>query len=301
VVEVPQIKGFFVVRYDILRPGRVSVIVAPCDRGAMLGRCLESIFYKTAHPDYEVILPETAAPEVTEVVLKWQRAEPGRLRIVPLAAPTAPPTPSRSWARAVDGRYLLLLSGETTVTTEDWMTAMVEQAQRPSIGAVGALLLHRDGSIRHAGAVLGRGGEVAHSHRGLPASTVGYAGQVVSVNNYLAVSGACLMCRRDLFLELGPPGEGVADGQWDVDFCLRLFEKGYWNVHLPHVRLFQGGREARVATGAEKAAVPARESDCISSRWPRYEERDPCYSPHLTRRDEDYGMRVVVDGIVLKP
>jgi GT2 family glycosyltransferase len=281
----------------------VSVMVTVSDRGAGLDRCLESIFYKTAHPDYEVIVLEDTLAETKarDAVLKWRRMEPDRLRILSLESATDPATPSKRWAEAVSGPYLLLLSGSTAVITEDWMTAMVEQAQRPSIGAVGALLLHRDGSIRHAGAVLGRAGAVAHSHRGLPANTVGYAGQVVSVNNYLAVSGASLMCRRALFVELGPSAAGSPDEQWDVDFCLKLFERGLWNVHLPHVRLYHDGSEVPAVTASSDATLSTPAPGHIRSRWPTYQDHDPCYSPHLTRRYEDYRMRVLLDGRVLEP
>jgi glycosyltransferase involved in cell wall biosynthesis len=291
VLEVPEIKGFYIVRYEILRPGRVSVVLNLEESGAGLDRCLESIFTKTHYPDYEVVLPQNATPEpaAAEVIRRWRHQEPQRFRITSPTAGSA----GGVWAELARGPYVLLLSSATTVLDDDWMTAMVEQAQRPSIGAVGALLLDPDGSIHHAGTILGRGAEVGHSHRGEPATTVGYAGQVVAVSNYLAVSGACLMGRRELFVELGPSVDAFADEHWDIELCLTLFERGYWNVYLPHVRLHLHPPSADTRGRRAASAAPGR--------WPKYEHYDPCYSPHLTRRHEDFRMRLEVRGHVLAP
>lgn len=110
---------------------------------------------------------------------------------------------------------------------------MVEQAQRPSIGAVGATLLYPDNTIQHAGVVLGIGGVAGHSHKFYPKDAIGYFAQLQTVNNYSAVTAACLLCRREVFDAVDGFEESLSVAFNDVDFCLKMIEKGYRNVCLP--------------------------------------------------------------------
>ena len=115
------------------------------------------------------------------------------------------------------GNYLLFLNNDTEIKTCDWLEAMVEQVQREKIGAVGALLLYPDNTIQHAGVVLGIRSVADHSHRGFSPTDAGYKGQIISVNNYSAVTGACLMCRREVFEKVGGFDEELAVAFNDVD------------------------------------------------------------------------------------
>lgn len=97
----------------------------------------------------------------------------------------------------------MFLNNDTEVVTPDWIDAMLEQAQRPSIGAVGALLLYPDDTIQHAGVVAGVGGVAGHSHKHYKYGSHGYFNHINTVNNFSAVTAACLMCRRNVFEEVG--------------------------------------------------------------------------------------------------
>ena len=104
---------------------------------------------------------------------------------------------------------------------------MVEQVQRSSIGAVGARLLYPDNTIQHAGVVIGIGGVAGHSHKHFPGEDMGYFRAIQTINNYLAVTGACLMCRRDVFDSVQGFEEELSVAFNDVDFCLKIAELGY--------------------------------------------------------------------------
>jgi O-antigen biosynthesis protein len=179
------------------------------------------------------------------------------------------------------------------VITPDWVEAMVEQAQRPSIGAVGALLLYPDHTIQHAGVVLGIGGIAGHSHKYYPMGEAGYFSQLVSVNNYAAVTAACLMCRRAVFEQAGGFDESLAVAFNDVDLCLRMGQLGYRNISLPHVVLYHHESKTR---GAENTLTKQRrfqqELKIMQQRWQDVLPSDPCYSPHLTLEREDYSLKV---------
>jgi GT2 family glycosyltransferase len=191
------------------------------------------------------------------------------------------------------GEYLLLLNNDTEALSEGWIEAMVEQAQRPSIGAVGALLLYPDDTIQHAGVVIGMLGLAGHGHKNLPATHPGYVGLLRSVQNYSAVTGACLMTRRSVFDEVGGLDESLAIAFNDVDLCLKMCQAGYRNVFLPHVRLYHHESRSRgTEDTSEKKSRFKNEINLMRSRWSAYIANDPCFNPNLTLTTEDFGLRI---------
>jgi len=189
--------------------------------------------------------------------------------------------------------YLLFLNNDTEVIDGDWITAMLEQAQRESIGAVGVTLLYPDDTIQHAGVVLGIGGVAGHSHKTFPHGSGGYVAQLKTINNYSAVTAACLMCRREAFEAIGGFEPRLQIAFNDVDFCLKLTEKGYRNVHLPHVVLYHYESKSRgLEDTIEKQIRFKGEVDYMRDRWGEILDNDPCYSQNLTRVTEDWAIRI---------
>ena len=295
VERVPGELGFYLTRYALKATPRISIIIPSRNHGGMLHRALDSLFSRTDYSNFEVVVVDNGSTEAraNEVLADWSRREPKRYRVAPLDIAFNFSTLCNHGVDKASGEVLLFLNNDIEVIDSDWLTAMLEQAQRPSIGAVGARLFYEDGSIQHAGAILGLGGLAAHSHRGAPATSPGYMHQVWTINNYSSVAGACLMCRRAVFEEAGRFDEALPGDYEDVDLCLKLVRRGYRNVYLPHVRLFHyeaatRGRDyvARDPEGRERAMKLMR------NRWPEVIAHDPCYSPHLTRDREDYGLRI---------
>jgi GT2 family glycosyltransferase len=188
---------------------------------------------------------------------------------------------------------LLFLNNDTEVITLDWLDAMVEQAQRQGIGAVGALLLYPDDTIQHAGVTAGVGGVAGHSHKYFHAYADGYFSQIQTVNNYSAVTAACLMCRRHVFEEIGGFEEELSVAFNDVDLCFKMIEKGYRNVYLPHVQLYHYESKSRGYDNTyERQARFLKEITYMQNRWKDLLEHDSCYSPHLTRKYENFSIRL---------
>lgn len=294
VVPVGPVPGFYNIRYRIRKSGMISIIIPSKDHAALLGRCLESIFSKSTYRHFEIILVDNGSTqnEALSLLDEWSRKEPQRFKTLRLDVPFNFSYLCNQGVALASGEYLLFLNNDTEVISEDWLEAMLEQAQRPSIGAVGALLFYENGCIQHAGAILGLGGVAAHSHRGLPGDSLGYAGQVITTNNYLSVAATCLMCRREVFEEVGPFDEELPGDYEDVDLCLKMHERGYRNVSLPHVKLYHYESFTRGKDYAKKDPIQQKRSvEIIRSRWRKYIEHDPCYSPHLTRAAEDYRVR----------
>jgi GT2 family glycosyltransferase len=262
--------------------------------GETLDQCLTSIFSKTTYPNYEVIVIDNGSTEekLAEVIAQWQEKEPKKFKCYPLDIPFNFSAINNYAVNQAQGDYLLFLNNDTQVITPDWIEAMVEQAQRSSIGAVGGLLLYPDDTIQHAGIILGLGGIGSHSHKHFPRTTPGFFGHVISIGNVSAVTGACLMCRRELFEMVGGFDQELSVAYNDVDLCLKMVAKGYRNVYLPHVVLYHYESKSRgYEDTPEKQSRWQKEAQLLYSRWQKFIDNDPCYSPNLTRDREDYTIR----------
>jgi GT2 family glycosyltransferase len=285
--------GTYVVRYEIRDAQKVSVIIPTRDHREDVDRCLGSIFNEPRYPNFEVLLVDNGSsdPASLETFRQWTERD-SRVRVLRYDVPFNFSRINNYAANASTGKYLLFLNNDTEVVTPDWMEAMVEQAQRPSIGAVGALLLYPDRTIQHAGAVIGIGVVAGHSHKYFPADAPGYFNVIKAVNNYSAVTAACMMVRRDAFERVGGFDEELAVAFNDIDFCLKLRESGLRNVYLPHVVLVHFESKSRGHENSlEKLTRFEGEKQLMLARWKTASTVDPHYSPHLTVEAENYAIR----------
>lgn len=293
VLQALGLNNHHIIRYKIKDYDLVSIIIPTKDLGDILDQCLTSVFEKTTYPNYEVILIDNNSEEeyTQEIIAKWQKKEPQRFRSHAYHIPFNYSKINNYAVSLAKGDYLLFLNNDIEVTTPDWIEAMVEQAQRPSIGAVGALLLYPDDTIQHAGVVVGLGGVAGHSHKYYPIDSPGYFSQLFTINNYSAVTAACLMCRRDVFIEIGGFEEKMAVAFNDVDLCLKMIDRGYNNLCLPHVVLYHHESKSRGHENTpEKQARFLQEINYMRYTWKKYIDYDPCYSINLTLDREDYGI-----------
>ncbi|MGG6294561.1 glycosyltransferase [Leptolyngbya sp. AN02str] len=293
VITTPN--NHYLIRYDIKTCDRVSIIIPTRDLGAVLDRCLISIFTKTTYPNFEVVLVDngTTEEEALNVFQKWKTKEPERFQVFTNDIPFNYSKLNNFGVEKATGQYLLFLNNDTEVIHSDWLEAMVEQAQRPSIGAVGPLLLYPDDTVQHAGVIAGIGGVAGHSHKYHPGDSPGYFDQIQTINNYSALTAACLMCRRSVFEEVGGFEEALKVAFNDIDFCFKLIEKGYQNVYLPHVVLYHYESKSRgYEDTPEKRARFEGEADYMKERWKDLIERDPYYNKNLSLQSGGYAIAV---------
>jgi GT2 family glycosyltransferase len=295
VLSKSQFPGVYTIRYEIKEQKLVSVIIPTKDLADTLTICLKSIFSKTSYPNYEVLVIDNGSTEAKafHCLESWQQEQPKRFRYYTYNVPFNYSQINNYGVEQAKGDYLLFLNNDTEIIAPDWMEAMVEQAQRSSIGAVGGLLLYPDDTIQHAGVIMGINGLAGHSHKYFPASMPGYISQIVSTNNYSAVTAACLMCRREVFELVGGFETELAIAFNDIDFCLKLISHGYLNVYLPHVVLYHYESKSRgyEDTPAKQARF-LQEIDYIKQKWSAICDRDPCYNPNLTKNHEDYRLKI---------
>lgn len=296
IVSPPESPGVYIIRYQIPEYKLVSIIIPTRNLGKILDRCLKSIFEKSTYPNYEVIVIDNGSdePETAGIIANWKCQEPHRFKCYEYNIPFNYSSINNYAVTKAKGDYLLFLNNDTEVITSDWLEAMVEQAQRQTIGAVGALLLYPDNTVQHAGVVMGVGGVAGHSHKHFPASHQGYVSQLASVNNYSAVTAACLMCRREVFQKVGGFEELLSVAFNDVDLCLNIASHGYRNIYLPHVILYHYESKSRGKEDTlEKQQRFQQETEKMQQKWGHLIEQDPCYNPNLSREQENYSLRIV--------
>jgi GT2 family glycosyltransferase len=298
-----NIPGIYTVRYEISEYKLVSIIIPTRNFGDILDCCLKSIFEKTSYPNYEVIVIDNGSDEIATLKIfdAWKRKEPQRFKVFTLDIPFNYSLLNNYGVSVSKGDYLLFLNNDTEIFTSDWIEAMVEQAQRSSVGAVGALLLYPDNTIQHAGVVLGIQGVAGHGHKNFQISAPGYFSRLLCVSNYAAVTAACMMSRRDVYDQVNGFDETLKVAFNDVDFCLKIREQGYQNILLPHVVLYHYESKSRgLEDTPEKQARFRKEIEIMQNRWANLIANDPCYSPNLTLESDDYSIRIAANVEVLE-
>jgi GT2 family glycosyltransferase len=172
---------------------------------------------------------------------------------------------------------------------------MMSHALRSEIGCVGAKLYYDDNTIQHAGVILGIGGIANHSHKDFPRGHHGYFGRLSVVQNYSAVTAACLLVRKSVYEQVGGLEEQHLKIAFnDVDFCLKVREAGYRNLWTPYAELYHYESKSRgVEDTPEKQARFRSEVEFMQSRWGEALPFDPHYNPNLTQHETNFSIKYV--------
>jgi GT2 family glycosyltransferase len=276
--------GTFKIDYKIDHAPKVSILIPFRDQWAVTQRCLDSLVLKSSYLNYEIILIDNGSkdPATREGIEHFVTHHRGSL-CLRSDAPFNHSALNNLAARHATGEVLLLLNNDVEIETRDWLEQMLMHVQKPEVGAVGALLLYPSRDIQHAGIILGVGGIAGHAYRGYSERAEGYFGTIHSTINVSAVTGACLMVRKSVYDAL----QGLDETEFptsfnDVDFCLRLRERGYRVVYTGHARLLH---HESVSRGKPKDEAFRRK---MRARWGEQLTRDPFFSPNLSLEWEDF-------------
>lgn len=279
-VMLDQEAGGYHVRRERRGEPLISILIPVRDGLPLLQRCIESIQARTTYRRYEIIILDNDSGEAETQAYLQTCAH----RVLPVPGPFNYAAINNRGVDAARGEYVVLLNSDTEVLSPDWLQAMLEHATRPEVGAVGARLLFPDGTLQHAGVVLGVGGVAGHAFKGVEDRPgAAYGAYPHLVRNYSAVTGACLMVRRDLYQRLGGmDAQHLAVSYNDVDLCLRLGVAGFRTVYTPHCVLIHHEGATRRDT------VLRDEAEWMESQWGGMILMDPAYHPMLTRSREDF-------------
>ena len=290
---VPDSTGQYRVHYPVQGRPMISIIIPTRDNNLYLDKCLASVFEKTMYEPFEVVILDNGSlkSETKALFDRWQSVKGDRIRIIRMDIPFNYALLNNEGVRRARGDLVCLLNDDTEVITPNWLEELAGQAQRKGIGAVSALLLYPNSTVQHAGVILGVRGPANHSHRSWPVSWTGYFNRLLITANYAAVTGACLMVDKKRYLDAGGLDEDLAVAYNDVDFCLRLLEKGFRNIVLSHVRLYHDeSRSRRSDTEPDSQGRFAVETQIMWKRWRDILANDPYYNPNLTRNWEDFSL-----------
>lgn len=282
-------KGSYRVTRKIATQPLISIIIPFKDKKDILQACVESILNKTTYPNYELILVDNASAMFETKEYLRQLEENEKIKILSYDKPFNYSSINNFAVKHAKGEVLVLLNNDTEVITHNWLEAMLEHAQRPEVGAVGAKLLYPDNTIQHAGVLIGLGGLAGHAFSRQSTLDPGYFGLVEVVRNYSAVTAACIMVRKSVYEEVGGLDEkNLAVAFNDVDFCLKMRAKGYLILYTPYACLYHYESLSR---GFE---VNLKEVQFMQQKYATLlKAGDPYYNPNLTRERPDFSLRCV--------
>ncbi|OGO15927.1 MAG: hypothetical protein A2Z14_13790 [Chloroflexi bacterium RBG_16_48_8] len=228
--------GFLRVSWPVVA-SKVSIIIPTKDKVDLLRRCIESLRENTEYSDYEIILVDNESEEESTIAYYATLKGDSRIKFVQSPGEFNFSAANNLGAREGEGKLLLFLNNDVEILESDWLEEMVRWAERPEIGIVGAKLLYPNGLIQHAGVVIGMQGHASHVFMGSMEKQTGPFGSVDWYRNYSAVTGACMMIRKDVFEQVGGFNEDYQLVFSDVEICLRVLKKGYRIMYTPYTRL----------------------------------------------------------------
>lgn len=275
------LSGWHRVRWELPTPApKVSVIV-PTRDGELLPRCLDSLFQLTAYPNFEVLVIDNGS--VSRPTLDFLRGREHLIELIRDERPFNYSALNNHAADRCDGDVLCLLNDDCEVTTTDWLDELVGQLLQEGIGAVGAKLLYPDGRIQHAGVVLGFDGVAGHANRLQDRLAPGHGGRLHVAHSIAAVTGACMVTRREAWTQVGGLDEHNLPVAFnDVDYCLRLREEGWRVVWTPFAEMLHHESLTRGSDTEKRAEGFASECAYMKERWGHLLRKDPAYNPNLS-------------------
>ncbi len=275
--------GTYQITYTLPRRDLVSIIIPNRDQVDALRRCLHSLWL-TDYAPFEIILVENGSRDPRTHAYYSQLARLPNVTVVEYSGVFNHSAAINLGVKESRGDVVLQLNNDVQAINTDWLERMLEHALRPEVGAVGAKLYYPDNRLQHAGVIVGLEGVAGHGHVGVPRESFGYAGRLVATQNCSAVTGACLMTRRDVFDEVGGLDEEFPLDFNDVDFCLRMRERGYVNVWTPWAELYHFESLTRgSAPSAERQAHLHEGAQRLRARWNDVlRDGDPYYNPNLS-------------------
>jgi GT2 family glycosyltransferase len=286
--------GRWRIRYRIQDDPRVCIIVPSGGKVDLLAQNIKAVVGNTDYRNFEFLIIDNSTGEQVQsyfstIAKLWPRSRYLDCRGLPFNFSAF----NNQAVRLVQAPLLLFLNDDTIPINSGWLEAMLEHAQRPEVCAVGCKLLYANGTIQHAGVVMGLSQNCDHVFKNMPGdpSNFGYFDLANMIRNVSAVTGACLMTRRDVFWEVGGFDEvQLPTAIQDIDLCLKMRARGYLVIYTPHARLFhlesQSKREAENFPESSEVSY-------MKLRWADVIAHDPYYHPNLTRTGYDCSLETL--------
>lgn len=280
-VASSRFPGCFDVRVRLAEQPLVSVVIPTAGRDRKIRRktknlvlhCVERMKTLSTYPNYEIVIVDNGdlSEAVREALLL------NKCHLITYGEPEFNISKKLNLGASIaSGSYLLFLNDDIEVIRRDWIEAMLEQGLKPGVGAVGAKLLYENQTLQHVG-VVHASGLPDHIRKHYSRHDPGYLFSTVSVRNYMAVTGACMLTPAVLFRRAEGFHEEYKVNYSDIDYCLKLRQLGYRSVYTPHAELFH------FESASRPAEVAAEEIALYRKRWSTVTARDPYYNADYFR------------------
>ena len=261
----------------------VSIIIPTRDQAPSLKKCVYSIFEKTDYPAYELIVIDNGSYDSEALEFLAELKKRGGVRVERIDDAFNYSRLNNRGVELARGSLVALLNNDVEVLHADWLSEMVSRATQPKVAMVGARLWYPNGTIQHGGVILGAGGIAGHAHAGLRRDEPGYFARAHLAQDVSAVTTACALVKRDVYLQVGGFDANLSVTFNDVDLCLRLREARYRILWTPYAELIHHESASRgFDNSAPKQVRFLAEVDYMKSKWGDILKRDPFYNPNLS-------------------
>lgn len=289
------IDGTYQVFYRHELKPMVSIIIPNKNKLEFLAPCIDSLFEKTDYTNFEVIIVDNRStdPDLFEYYDALLKQYPGRVQIVNYDAPFNFAHQCNIGADLAKGEYLLMLNNDMEIIQPQWLDRMLEHALREEVGVVGAKLMYPEtAKLQHAGVVLGCGhpeGLAHHTHLKIPMEKDAMLNRTKVVQNYCAVTAACLMIQKELYSSIGGmDAENFSILFNDVDLCLRVSQLGKSVVWTPFASLIHHAHKSLDTKHDDETYLylqkkTNQERKNFSTKWLSLIANDPNYHPLLSK------------------
>ncbi|WP_342656774.1 glycosyltransferase [Pantoea sp. RSPAM1] len=294
--------GLYNLRYEHTEKPLVSIIIPTKDQLPILITCVTSLLEKTAYKNYELLIVDnnSETAEAKQWLSGLETIDPERIKVLRFPYPFNYSAMNNLASREARGEYMVLLNNDTAIIEGAWLDELLNHAQRPEVGIVGAKLLFPNNTIQHAGVLLGLRGPAEHPFIGEPADAKGYMRRLMVDQNYTAVTAACLMIRKSVYESVGGLDEDNFKVSYnDVDLCLKVREQGYLTVWTPHAIVMHEGsvsqKKVDKSTQEKKIKRFTDEQDSFYKKWLPLIANDPSYNANLSLNGSGFELEQALD------
>lgn len=263
----------------------ISIIIPTRDKYFLLKNCIQSVLNKTRYENYEIIVVNNQSSDRDTLRYLKDISSLEKIKVIEYDKPFNFSAINNHAVKIARGEVLVFLNNDTEVISSDWLEIMLGCLEQSRVGVVGAKLYYKNETIQHAGVVIGPGGCADHAFKGLCRNECGYMNRAIVMQEYSAVTAACLMTWKKLFFEVGGFDEiNLPVSFNDVDYCLKIRERGYRVIFTPYAELYHYESQSR----GRNFAREKKEADFIRKKWGKYIEHDPFYNPNLNYKKPDF-------------
>ena len=275
--------GLYRVKYELEEKPLVSIIIPNKDSIKYLKTAINSVL-KSTYTNYEILIVENNSKNSKTFKYYDIIQKNPKIKVIKYTEKGFNYSKINNFAvKQAKGKYIVLLNNDIKVITPDWLEEMLGICQRNEVGIVGAKLLYYDKTIQHAGVVIGMGGIAGHVNRTISEKEPGYFGRTKIINNFSAVTAACLMTKKELYEKVEGLDEKFAVAFNDVDFCMKIRKLNKLVVYTPYAKLYHYESKTRgYEDTPEKKKRFESEIQLFKEKWGKeLEEGDPYFNKNL--------------------